>query len=695
MGVQDSSGFDRSTASVGGPGALEKVFRTLYDADAAKQLAQLKFEQVPPPTNGPHGMGPSMNEDAARREVSATKARLKQLGTWADDIASTREGSIDKKFFEIGLPMSGKLIEKLELRDLSAYLPEKKAFFVFPLDEVKDYQLSIFNRIPALDFEARLTCDGTFDLAIPGLFNNIVAKKEAAFHLHNHAAFSDSVVFSPGSDLNHCELTFENKTQGKSQRGVIQFVKASERYPALAHFFQPGFEGCLLPVPAKPGPEKFFLSTDFRNFSCPVESEAFEPLPVSIDALQAKVEALLGQRLSTKFLKGNNPYAKLDYSQMPQLDAILISSLVFQSDFTGTILKRLIEEHARRGAMVRIAATEVLTLGKNKAALEDLMAKHPNVRVQFFKWHDVAGSGTGSLIDPVHRVMHLKLFITLSAHHPEHNQVIMGGRNIHDGFAFIKAPDLSRFADLTTYGGNSEAWAPWRDFEVRTRSPELVESLARHLTLFWLRDTKSFSISNIAIALPAKRAQESLQAAKVYARHFLSIPYKDGQQLEEFYAQMFDSAVHSILITSPYFRPTKLIGEALVRASQRGVKIKVVTRLDLKGDSADFILGEVNKQGVNELMGAAQIYEYTVPGEILHTKIVLIDDSLSFVGSVNLNKRSFIHDTESGLLIYNRNFNGDTREMVDGFIAKSRIIDEKLKIVFWKQVLIGILDKDF
>jgi hypothetical protein len=37
-----------------------------------------------------------------------------------------------------------------------------------------------------------------------------------------------------------------------------------------------------------------------------------------------------------------------------------------------------------------------------------------------------------------------------------------------------------------------------------------------------------------------------------------------------------------------------------MRAVDRGVEVTIITRLDLEGDTADFILGAVNKEGVNK-----------------------------------------------------------------------------------------------
>jgi cardiolipin synthase A/B len=694
---------DRDPASSDESATLRKqesVFREVWEADEARNLAQVAYEQVPPAyaTSG-NGKTQTDLNTAKRREkkkiFERSEARLQQLQNWAKGLTQVKSGSLEKIFVPIKKSFPGMAEDVLQIWNTETYAPSKNAFFVFPMNEIKDYKLSIFNRIPKAKFNARLVCDGPFNLTVPGFFNNKKNVRDTSFPLKAHALLSDRVIFSPAGELNRCDLSFSGTVDGRATEGKLRFVKVADKFPGIAELFEPGFEGCLLPELSKDGPDKFFLSTRFRNITCPTESSRPEPLPDPIEAIQAKVEALLGQRLPNGFIEGNNPYAPLDYSQMPKLDAILISSLVFRADYHGTILRRLVEEHAKRGAMVRIVVTQVLTRGLDLAAMEEMMAAYPNIRVQYFDWDNRAGAGKGSMLDGLHRTMHHKIFITLSARDPSRNVAIMGGRNIHDGFAFTNAPDMSAFPKLVNYGKKGEAWSPWRDFEVRIRSPRLIESLTRHWNLFWLRDSESFTVPNVAVALPAARAPSPMNPDQVWIRHFMSIPFKDGQQLEDFYVDMIASARKTVLITSPYFRPTKKIGAALVAAADRGVKVTIVTRLDLKGDTADFILGDVNKAGVNSLNANATIYEYTVPREILHTKLVLIDDTLSFVGSVNLNKRSFIHDIESGLLIHNKAFNAETRKMIDGFIELSSEIEEELKIKFWKRVLLGVFDTYF
>jgi cardiolipin synthase len=115
---------------------------------------------------------------------------------------------------------------------------------------------------------------------------------------------------------------------------------------------------------------------------------------------------------------------------------------------------------------------------------------------------------------------------------------------------------------------------------------------------------------NLVMKLSSVSVQKEAapEADEETMRYYVSIPFKDEPNLNLFYARMIDSSKKKLLISSPYFRPVKEIVEALNRAITRGVDITIITRLDLEGDTADFILGAVNKDGVNKFLKKIKVY---------------------------------------------------------------------------------------
>ncbi len=125
------------------------------------------------------------------------------------------------------------------------------------------------------------------------------------------------------------------------------------------------------------------------------------------------------------------------------------------------------------------------------------------------------------------------------------------------------------------------------------------------------------------------------------------------------------------------------------------MKVKVITRIHLAGDGTPQIAEDVNKDGVNRHLKNVEIYEWTDEKSIMHAKMLVIDRKLSFISSVNLNRRSFIHDTESGALILHKPTAEIIRTEVLKFFEQGRRITAEEKISWINSTLIDWADSYF
>jgi phosphatidylserine/phosphatidylglycerophosphate/cardiolipin synthase-like enzyme len=569
-------------------------------------------------------------------------------------------------------------------------------------NNVTTYQLGVVNKV--LDenenrvLEGSIYCDSEFKVK-KLLHNKKISKNENYdFKLNPEKNESPKLMFSFSKEVGECSMTFSRLGDPSVKYGVklINEMSSSSKINSLRN----NVDVCLLPNTDKlHGVEKFFLTPNYQSMTCAIDIQDIKTLEVPIEGLKSKVEALLGQPIPYNFIESKNPFLDIDFSKAPKLNTILVSYLVFRADFYGNLMARLLKWHADHGTEVRILVSDVITLKKDKKMLNELQESSNNIKVQEFRYDSPKEMGLWDHLSEFHRTMHVKLFITL-ADSPDNNVVYFGGRNIHDGFVFKETPDHSKLPDLVQYGTSKtsdESYAHWRDFEMRIKSKELAERVSAHLLNLIDKDSKTFFIRSIN-----QNVKSNIEADPQYftnrpgpvVRHFMSIPYKDEHALEKFYVDMFDSAEKSIRLSTPYFRPTKILGEAMQRAVERGVEVSLITRIDLSGDTAAIILGEVNKAGINRFLNKIKIYEYTEPNVILHSKLVLIDGKFSFVGSVNLNKRSFVHDTENGIMVYDPIYNQKMNSIMDTYRTTSREVTEKQKIALWKRIVIGIFDTE-
>ena len=150
------------------------------------------------------------------------------------------------------------------------------------------------------------------------------------------------------------------------------------------------------------------------------------------------------------------------------------------------------------------------------------------------------------------------------------------------------------------------------------------------------------------------------------------MPYADGRALEDHYVELIDAAAETIDIVNPYLNLTPKLAGAFGRALDRGVKVTIVTRIDLKDDIGGEFLTALNEMFVEQYAGRIAMYEYQAPEVVLHAKILMIDGRYVSVSSVNLNNRSFIQDSENGIAVLDRAFYKRMRAVFDSYVARSQ-----------------------
>jgi cardiolipin synthase A/B len=124
-------------------------------------------------------------------------------------------------------------------------------------------------------------------------------------------------------------------------------------------------------------------------------------------------------------------------------------------------------------------------------------------------------------------------------------------------------------------------------------------------------------------------------------------PDSDWEAIMQGIASAIMSATRYIYIQSPYFMPNEVIASCIQMASLSGVEVRLMIpfRSDSRlSDASTFsFLGEALEAGV-------RVFHYK--NGFLHSKAIVIDDSISIVGSCNLDERSFEHNFEANAFIY-------------------------------------------
>ncbi|TPN28166.1 phosphatidylserine/phosphatidylglycerophosphate/cardiolipin synthase family protein [Mesorhizobium sp. B2-3-3] len=517
------------------------------------------------------------------------------------------------------------------------------------------------------------TCDGTLAIRAAGASRTIAPGTEFRLRLSGE---DDTASLFPGDSLNRCTARIRSSLVPAG--APLTILREETADPGLAAF-DSRYQRC--PVPDGAGLdalERAFYASRWLSQTCALPIGEPRLLRKSRDGFNAKVEALMGAPLSDAAIDKGDPELPLDFSKAPRLKLIYLSSLEFKADFSGRIIERLIRHHAALGTKVRIMVTDVLEREKDDAMLHRLAAEFPNVELQEYRWRADHGAPIDEQISQLHKTHHIKMLATL-AQDAARSRVIIGGRNIHDGFLFHQPIDLSRYPDLQQYGKTDglslNYYSNWSDFDIEFADNATVDTLAEHLSTIWLRDADTNLSRPFSIPVRAGGRRPSGNA-----RHFISVPYEDDHALEDYFVDLIDAAQHHVQIVNPYLNLTPSLAHAFDRALARGVKIDIVGRIDLKGDIGGRFLTALNKLFVEQYGGRINIREFKAPDVVLHSKIMMIDERLVAISSVNLNNRSFFHDSENGMTVLDPAFYVRMKPIYDDYLAHSNPVATNVTI---------------
>jgi cardiolipin synthase len=175
--------------------------------------------------------------------------------------------------------------------------------------------------------------------------------------------------------------------------------------------------------------------------------------------------------------------------------------------------------------------------------------------------------------------------------------------------------------------------APWRDFEVRYEGA-LVTVLEGVFMENWARVAGKLNLSSQVFRhLPVQG-----QPAFVTTGNF---SIQDSALRILFHTSIL-AAQQRLWIGSPYLVPDRSTRRALIRAAQRGVDVRILT-MGVHNDKP-FVYYTARELYQDLLEGGVRIYEYQP--NMMHAKVLLVDDRWVSHGSTNLDERSFFINDE-------------------------------------------------
>ena len=159
-------------------------------------------------------------------------------------------------------------------------------------------------------------------------------------------------------------------------------------------------------------------------------------------------------------------------------------------------------------------------------------------------------------------------------------------------------------------------------------------------------------------------------------------------EIERAYLAAIEQARTEIVLANAYFIPGRRLRSALVRAAQRGVRV----RLLLHGKYERFLQYHAARPVYHQLLAAGvQIHEYAPSS--LHAKVAVVDGRWATVGSCNLDPVSLLLTREANVVTTDPTFARLLRNRLHELLgsAGERVDADRLASRPWRQRLLDRL----
>ena len=423
------------------------------------------------------------------------------------------------------------------------------------------------------------------------------------------------------------------------------------------------------------------LPTDAKHPSKALPPATATPTGAYIHAQVDQHQDLSGFRLLT--LNTNALLSRIALADHAQ-HSIDLQYYIFDNDETGRLVALHLLQAADRGVRVRLLLDDINV--HNEVDMLDALDAHPNIEIRLFNPFSTHNpsflSKTMQFMFDAHRLnrrMHNKSFIV------DGNVAVVGGRNIGNGY--FDAGDNTNFRDLDLIAigpvvkeasrtfdeyWNCDAAYPLKAFQGNHADHYDLAKLRTDLA----RDARTFAQSDYAQStldeLPNGPSADhpgawfwgtavlvADQPEKIETDHD-EPALRIGPQIRT----LSDGAQQQLLLISPYFIPGDKGVDYLGSLVARGVTVKVLTN-SLASTDEPAVHAGYSHYRAPLLHKGVSIYELrpapgapqkvtgrgTSSGVSLHAKAIVVDQEQVFIGSMNMDQRSKLLNTEMGIIV--------------------------------------------
>ena len=377
-----------------------------------------------------------------------------------------------------------------------------------------------------------------------------------------------------------------------------------------------------------------------------------------------------------------------------------LQTYIYSNDFSSRVLIGELKRAADRGVKVRILLDDYGT--KSDIVDVTLLNQHPNIEVKIF---NTVPNRSKILYYPqflmdfnrLNSRMHNKLFIV------DNIAYITGGRNVGSNYFYPETAsnfsdtDVLFIGDMTHYATDSfnEYWnhhlsIPASVFP-KAKSKKALRKLERKFAEIERKSAEEVKTYNNIINM-AQQAFKHKDFDFSWGRgKFLADPPQKVEmtmdEKEQYRGDIVRALQHlwkktkdSVYMSAAYFVPGQGGLESVLNEENAGVHMTIVTN-SLASTNAPTVYAKWEKYRKKLIESGASVYEFMVSAEnlrgkehdrerkqssfsVLHSKTMVFDDNISWIGSFNLDPRSAYYNTENVAIFESRDFANKLREMI-------------------------------
>lgn len=325
---------------------------------------------------------------------------------------------------------------------------------------------------------------------------------------------------------------------------------------------------------------------------------------------------------------------------------------IFEDDELGHRMADLLIEKAKEGVAVRVIYDDIGSIG---------------VRRKFFK----RMARAGVQVHPFFRVAFPPFGSRINWRN--HRKIVaidgkigyIGGMNVAD-----------------RYVNGNKRFARWRDTHLRVTGAG-VAALRYCFAVDWSfmgqpldMDSESVGQSTEETAAASLTSVSGRTSYPASVQLVTSGPTDRWSNIELLLLKAIGGARKRVWIQTPYFLPP----DSMLRALHTAAIARVDVRIMMPRLSDSAILTYASRSYITECLRAGMKF-YFYKGGMLHSKVVIVDDDFSSVGSANIDFRSFEHNFESNLMIYSLEVNEQLRHV----FSRDMHDCERVRLREWRQ----------